>query len=180
MGEDIGELLTASAAMTLLLWLVFGGLLAGIMGLGYYVMCRQGSRSPWSGQSMLKGKDLTFSAVAELRAHLAAQGQPENPDFEPLKAAVCKQTGRVVCDAINRFGVIRVPRDYISRRYPGNYTAWTQLSLPEQQATAARHLSLKSFVLEGLYVDLATKTLVGWQPVPGTGLEILVVQKPQQ
>ncbi len=176
----IDELAYSSFLAAALLWVIASGLLLAVFGLGWYVTNRQGARSPFSGKPMIRGHDLTFEAVARLRTHLGKAPQPENPDFQWTHSVVCRETGRVFTDVVNRWGVARVSSNYLKRRYPGTYTPWTALQPSERQAVLARHpQGIGAYELDGLYVDLTTKTLLGWQRVPETGLQILIVNKPE-
>ena len=81
----------------------------------------------------------------------------------------------------------------------GNYVSWGSLTKESQDAIRDAHASLDGFQTSEssptpspraiepeyvytkpgpLYVDLETKVLLGWKVVPGTELEVLIVQKP--
>lgn len=88
---------------------------------------------------------------------------------------------------------------FIQKRFPGVFVSWGSLSDSQKDSIYSLHESLegfqtlrssanpspkhveKEFVLEKpgpLYVDLDAAVLVGWQQIPETELEVLIVQKP--
>jgi hypothetical protein len=88
---------------------------------------------------------------------------------------------------------------FLQKRYPGHWVSWGSLSKEQQEAIRDVHESLGKFQTQEssptpapravepeyaytkpgpLYVDLETKILLGWQVVPGTDFEVLIVQKP--
>ena len=87
----------------------------------------------------------------------------------------------------------------MQKRYPGQWISWGSLSKELQDEIREAHASLDKFqtiessptpsprAIESqyvytkpgpLYVDIETKILLGWQVVPGTEFELLIVQKP--
>ena len=126
--------------------------------------------------------------------------QYDNRIFKIKKAAFCRETGRIFQDCITLFDTIKIDWTFLQKRFPGHWISWGSLSREQQQAIRDLHVSLEKFqTIESspnpsprgieptyayakpgpLYVDLETKILLGWQIVPGTDFEVLVVQKPK-
>src|SRR5262249_24979434 len=125
--------------------------------------------------------------------------QYDNRLFEIKKAALCRETGRIFPDAVTWYDTIKVDWSFIQKRHPGTYVSWGSLSDAQKNSIRAIHESLEGFqtmdsslnpsprmveakyVFEKpgpLYVDIERGVLVGWQCVPDTELEVLIVQKP--
>jgi len=94
---------------------------------------------------------------------------------------------------------VKVDWTFLQKRYPGIWVSWGSLNSDQQRAISDAHESLEGFQTEvsspspapraiepeyaytkpgPLYVDIQTKVLLGWKVVPGTELEVLIVQKP--
>lgn len=191
----------------LLLWTLFlaiGTLLTFVvLGLLFWWMWREGER--WEGESPYTKLPLrpatSLSYFAAERALLFMDGfhDYENRIFTLSQAAFCRETGRLFTDCVRWTGRIEVGWDFIAKRYPGQYVSWGSLSPAQQLVVRKAHASLLGFQTEcssptsspkavepeyaftkpgPLYVDFASKVLVGWQSVPETHLEVLIVQKP--
>lgn len=174
-------------------------MMVGLMLFSRRMSMRRGAVSPYSHMPMMLGVDLSFSMAHYVEEFLKGQPQPENPPFDMKKAAICQETGRIFPDVVNRGEVIALDWSFLKRRYPGNWVSWG--SLPEVPRAMIKmcHRSVERFQMNEscpelrpeaidryhaflkpgpLYVDVATKTLMGWQNVPGTPFEVLVVKKP--
>lgn len=175
------------------------GIMIGLLVLGWWVVKRQGSVSPYTGKPMHLGEDIARSAIREIEDLLHRLDPIDNPPFDMRFAAICPQTGRIFPDCVNRFGVIRLNWNFLQKRYSGKWVSWGSLNLIQQAEVRSAHDSLEGFQTDvsctspfpkdidrfhamakpgPLYVDLATKNLMGWKCVPGTTLEVLVVQRP--
>lgn len=125
--------------------------------------------------------------------------QYDNRIFDVKKAAICRETGRIFPECITWYDTIKVDWTFIQKRYPGTYVSWGCLTEAQQEAIRDVHETLDGFqtrfssqtpsprLVEAkyafekpgpLYVDVTTGVLVGWQCVPDTELEVLIVQKP--
>lgn len=174
-------------------------MMIGLLWLGWWVTRVQGSVSPYSGKPMKRGEDLSKSTVAEIERFLRRLDPIDNPIFDTSYAAICRETGRVFPDSVNRFGVISLNWNFLNNRYPGKWISWGSLDPVRQADIRSCHDNMEGFQLETnstqpmpknvdsyhamakpgpLYVDITTKTLMGWQCVPGTTLELLIVQRP--
>jgi hypothetical protein len=171
----------------------------GLLWLGWWVTQTRGSLSPYSKKPMMLGVDLAFSIKQQVEAFLTSLPQPENKPFDCTKAAICRETGRIFQDAVKRGEIIRLDWTFLQDRYPGNWVSWGSVDTTKQAIIKMCHRSLDPFQFEQscpntlpkditpdfiftkpgpLYVDVAKKTFLGWQKVPGTSFEVLVVKKP--
>lgn len=158
-----------------------------------------GSFSPYSRLPMRKGSELSYDSKVKVLRYLYDMHQYDNRIFELERAAVCRETGRIFPNAVTWYGVIKLDWGFLQKRYPGRYVSWGSLSEAQQEIVRAAHDSLKGFQFEfssphpqpkmveakyafakpgPLYVDIETNVLLGWQSVPQTDLEVMVVQKP--
>lgn len=197
---NVVESLGQQAIVFLFLSLVFVILLlCGLLWLGWWVGQKRGSVSPYSKQPMMLGVDLPVSFARQVEEFLKSLPQPENPPFDCTKAAICRQTGRIFPDAVKRGEIIRLGWDFLQNRYPGNWVSWGSLGSTKAAIIRMHHRSMHGFQTEvscpaarpeaidqtyaytkpgPLYVDPTTKMLLGWQIVPGTYFEVLVVKRP--
>lgn len=166
---------------------------------GVWLSKTKGSLSPYSRQPMRKGEELSYDSKVKVLRFLYEMHQYDNRIFELKRAAVCRETGRIFPDAITWYGVIKLDWSFLRKRYPGNYVSWGSLTTDQQELVRAVHTSLKGFQIDfsspvpqpknieakyafskpgPLYVDIETNVLLGWQRVPRSELEVLIVQKP--
>lgn len=145
--------------------------------------------------------ELSYESIGRVYLFMTAIHQFDNRMFSIHRASVCRATGRIFPNSIDFFGRIHVDWNHLRKRYRGNYVSWGSLN-EEQQADVIRlHRSLEGFQTQissplpspraitaeyslqkpgPLYVDVETKVLLGWKQVPGTELEVLIVQKPKR
>lgn len=180
--------------------LVVVGLMVGILYLGWWISSRQGSLSPYSHKPMGRGEDLAYSAVERVSSFLDKLEQSDNRPFAMKYAAFCRQTGRIFPSSRSLFGWIRIRKNFLNHRYDRPWVSWGSLSPLEQGEVRRCHDSLDGFQTEvscprprpedidayysmvkpgPLYVDLSSKELLGWKRIPGTQLEVLIVQHPR-
>lgn len=172
--------------------------------LGYFLYTfvginRHGSTSPYSGLPLRHGSELTFEKKSRIYHFLSSIGDYANRPFNYDKAAFCRETGRVFQNCVSWTGKIVLDWSFINKRHKGNFVSWGSLSPEKQKLIKECHGSMAGFQLEissknpsprlveeeiamtkpgPLYADPETNVLVGWQIVPGTELEVLIVQKP--
>ena len=172
-----------------------------VLWLGWWLTNRKGSKSPYSQNQLRYGEDLSYFALQRIQEFIITLQQPENSIKHLKNSAICQDTGRVFFNVLDFFGVVRLKKDFLSTRYPGNYVSWGSLTEDEKKYIASCHTSMKGFQVESssthydplqidsyhatlkpgpLYVDKAARILLGWQSVPGTALEILVIQFPKE
>jgi hypothetical protein len=173
--------------------------LFGLFIFGIWLSRKQGSLSPYSRQPMRKGEELSYDSKVKVLRFLYEMHQYDNRIFELRRAAVCRETGRIFPNVITWYGVINCDWSFLKKRYPGNYVSWGSLTDDQQELVRSIHSSLKGFQIDfsspvphpkgieakyafskpgPLYVDVETNVLLGWQRVPETEFEVLIVQKP--
>ncbi len=186
------------------LFLAMGSLLTFVvLGVIFWWMWREGERwegeSPYTKLPLRPATSLSYFAAERALIFMDSFHDYENRIFKLSKAAFCRETGRIFPDCVRWTGRIEVGWDFIVKRYPGQYVSWGSLSPAQQLVVRKAHASLLGFQTEHssptsspkavepeyaftipgpLYVDFASKVLVGWQSVPETNLEVLIVQKP--
>lgn len=184
---------------------VFAGFLA-LVAVSLFTLWLQrkreaGALSPYTNTRVRKGSELSYGMALKVLTYLYKMHQYDNRIFELRHAVVCRETGRIFPDCIDRFGLIHLDWTFLKKRYRGTFVSWGSLSDDQQKAIREAHDSLEGFQTEEsspnpiprlverryaytvpgpLYVDLETKVLLGWKCVPETELEVLIVQKPIQ
>lgn len=157
------------------------------------------SVSPYSRQPMRRGSDISYDAALKVLKFLYNKRQYDNRIFGLKKAAICRETGRIFPNAVTWYGKIKVDWSFLNKRFPGRYVSWGSLTYEQQEIIRLSHGSLALFQTDHsspryspaaveaeyaflkpgpLYVDLENNILLGWQCVPDTDLEVLIVQKP--
>ena len=158
-----------------------------------------GGTSPYTSFPLRPADELPYYTIERIYHYLNGYHQFDNRMFDVKKAAFCRETGRIFPDAISWLWGIHVDWSFLRKRSTGHYVSWGSLSHDQQREILERHEGLDGFQTEfssphplpkeitaeyiytkpgPLYVDLETKTVVGWKEVPGTELEVLIVQKP--
>lgn len=166
---------------------------------GIWLSRRPDSLSPYSRLPMRRGSDLSYDATEKVLRFLYNKHQYDNRMFDLRRAAVCRETGRIFPEALTWYNKIDVDWGFLQKRYPGKYVSWGSLTPEQQEAVGNAHDALEEFQVQfsspqpqpkaieakyaftrpgPLYVDIETNVLLGWQSVPGTDLEVLIVQKP--
>ena len=185
--------------MILLSFLFVIALLCGLLWLGWWVTKTRGSLSPYSKQPMMLGVDLATSIARQIEEFLKSLPQPDNPPFDMTSAAICRETGRIFPDVVRRGEIIHLNWQFLNTRFRGNWVSWGSIDKTKQAMIRLCHHSLDGFQIENscpnslpqditptyaftkpgpLYVDVTKKILLGWQQVPGTYFEVLVVKRP--
>lgn len=162
---------------------------------------REPVNSPYSTLPTRRAHELSYATIGKVYLFLRSLHQYDNRMFNIHRVAVCLETHRIFPDAINWYGKMHLDWNFLQKRYPGNWISWGSLSYPQQQAVRDAHHTLEGFQTEKsspepsprkitreyamttpgpLYVDLGTMVLLGWKRVPGTDLEVLIVQKPKR
>jgi hypothetical protein len=189
------------------LWVVlFGSLiflsfafLSLLFWIGWRISQRSQAVSPYTGLPLRRMTEVSYYSAERILRYLHNLHQYDNRIFKLRKAAFCRETGRIFQDCVTIFDTIQLDWTFLHKRYPGNWISWGSLTKDQQDAIREAHSSLDRFqTLESsptpapraietefaytkpgpLYVDLDTKILLGWQVVPGTDFELLIVQKP--
>lgn len=192
-----GELEPLFFMFFLIMLMVSGLILLFYLG-GWWLMNREGNRSPYTKSKMRRGEELTFYACERIYSFLQEIENSDNPIFDINKASFCEKTGRIFPDTVNARDIITVGWSFLNHKHHGNWVSWGSLTKEQQDAILLHHDTVAGFqivkssswsspkkvemeyILEKpgpLYVDKGTKTLMGWKNVPGTSLEVLVVQR---
>lgn len=174
-------------------------LLFAVFVFSVWLTRKSGSLSPYSRQPMRLGSELSYDSKVKVLRFLYELHQYDNRIFEIGRAAVCRETGRIFPNAVTWYNVIKLDWSFLQERYPGKYVSWGSLTEEQQEIVKAAHDTLKGFQTQfsspnpqpkkieakyafakpgPLYVDIETNVLLGWQCVPRSELEVLVVQKP--
>jgi len=156
---------------------------------------------PYTGLPLRRGSELPYEGARKILQFVYDRQEYDNRIFDIKRAAICRETGRVFPNCVTWLDRIDVDWTFLKKRYPGNYVSWGSLTLEQQSAIRKLHDSLESFQTEiscpdpspreatpkyaltkpgPLYVDIDTKTLLGWQLVPDSDFEVLIVQKPKK
>lgn len=139
--------------------------------------------------------------VKKILRFLYERQEYDNRIINLSNAVICRETGRVFSNVITWYDTVELDWSFINKRYPGHYVSWGSLNDLQQVVIREAHFSLSDFqtnfscpnpspkavtpeyiyVKPGpLYVDMQTKVLVGWQCVPDSDFEVLIVQQPQK
>lgn len=167
--------------------------------IGWRISQRTQAVSPYTGVPLRRLTEVSYYSAERILRYLHDLHQYDNRIFKLSKAAFCRETGRIFQDCVTIFDTIKLDWTFLHKRYPGNWISWGSLGKDQQDAIREVHSSLEKFqTIESspnpsprgiepeyaytkpgpLYVDLDTKVLLGWQVVPGTDFEVLIVQKP--
>lgn len=166
---------------------------------GMWLSRRPNSLSLYSKLPMRRATELSYDSLEKVLRYLFYLHQYDNRIFSIKKASFCRETGRIFPDTVNWYNKVELDWSYLQQRYPGHYVSWGSLTEEQQLIVSNAHESLEGFQtafssphpqprqIEAkyafaspgpLYVDIETKVLLGWKIVPGTDLEVLIVQKP--
>ncbi len=166
---------------------------------GRWIIRKEASLSPYSQLPLRRATDLSYASMEKVLRYMYQFQQYDNRIFEFKRSAVCRETGRLFVNCITWYDAIKVDWNFLQNRYPGNYVSWGSLSQEQKEALKRVHLPLDKFqtdfssplasprLIEApyafekpgpLYVDVDKGILLGWQCVPDTEIEVLIVQKP--
>lgn len=175
-------------------------LLLIVFGFGVWISRQSNSLSPYSGTPLRLASDLDIETKEKIVRYLYKYHQYDNRIFEFSEASFCRETGRIFQDSVTWYGVAYVDWNFLRQRCPGNYVSWGSLTLSQQEAILNTHGTLEGYQIEfsslnpspraagkeytmlkpgPLYVDVENQVLLGWKEVPGTDIEVLIVQKPK-
>lgn len=175
-------------------------LLFAAFWIGWRISLWESCPSPYSGLPLRRASSLSYYSTEKVLRYLYDLKQYDNRMFDLRKASFCRETGRIFQDSITWYDIINVDWGFPNKRYPGKYVSWGSLTREQQSDLRDRHESLEGFqtavssanpaprAIEPeyallkpgpLYVDVNTGVLLGWKEVPGTELEVLIVQKPK-
>lgn len=166
---------------------------------GLWLDRRPNSLSPYSRLPMRRASELSYYTSEKVLRYMYDIHEYDNRIFDLQNAALCRETGRIFPNAMTWYGKVRLDWTFLQKRFPGKYVSWGSLSQAQQNSILNAHDSVEGFQVEfsspnpqpsaieakyalaspgPLYVDIDTKVLLGWKEVPGTEVEVLIVQKP--
>lgn len=175
-------------------------LLAAAFVIGWRISRWESCPSPYSKLPLRRATNLSYFTTEKVLRYLYNLRQYDNRMFDLRQASFCRETGRIFQDSMTWYDVISVDWSFLQKRYPGRYVSWGSLTLEQQSDIRDRHNSLEGFQTAHsssrssprevemefaltkpgpLYVDIYTAVLLGWKEVPGTEMEVLIVQKPK-
>lgn len=158
-------------------------------------------KSPYTGMPLRRGSELPYESARKILQFLFEKQEYDNRIFEIYKAAVCRETGRVFPHCVSFFDTVKVDWTFLQKRFPGHYVSWGSLTDQQQAFIRSSHESMEGFQTAfssprpsprdvtaqyvylkpgPLYVDINSKVLLGWQCVPDSDFEVLIVQRPKQ
>lgn len=176
-------------------------LLVAVFFFSSWIVRHERALSPYTGMPLRIGSELPYDSKRRILQFLYEKHEYDNRIFELSRSAVCRDTGRVFPNCITWLGTMKVNWTFLQKRFPGQYVSWGSLNDTQQGAIREAHGSLEGFQTEAssknpapseiepefafakpgpLYVDINTKIVLGWQCVPDTMFEVLIVQKPRK
>ncbi|MDP1835977.1 MAG: hypothetical protein Q8K75_08635 [Chlamydiales bacterium] len=176
-------------------------MMIGLLWYGYKASKRRPPNSIYGDLPLRRAAELPYESIGKVYLFLMSIHQYDNRMFNINRASVCRTTGRIFPNAEDIFGRTKLDWTFLQARYQGDYVSWGSLNEVQQNEIRRAHHSLEGFQTEysspepspraitpeyalerpgPLYVDLQTKVLLGWKRVPGTELEVLIVQKPRK
>lgn len=166
---------------------------------GAWIQAHQTDKSPYTGLPLRRGTDLPYESAKKILLFLYERHEYDNRIFDIKKAAYCRETGRVFPDCVTWYNTVHLDWSFLIKRFPGSFVSWGSLSDIQQTIILDSHESLEgyqtakscpkpapseitreyAYLKPGpLYVDVNTKIVLGWQIVPDTDFEVLIVQRP--
>ncbi len=196
-----------TSSNAVLFWQIMGAFFALVMGTLLIVFVNyllskkfKGAVCPYTGEPVRPCQHLEFSLREKAYEWFNQHEAYRNQRIDFRRAAYCRRTGRIFPDCIKFWGGIFLDWTFLRKRCPGTWVSWGSLSLAQKRAIQEAQGSLEGYQTEyssqrpaprmiekeyiyltpgPLYVDLATKVVMGWKVVPGTDLEVLIVQNPE-
>lgn len=156
--------------------------------------------SPYTGLPLRRASEIPYESKKKILRFLYDRQEYDNRIITLSRAVICRDTGRIFQDAVTWYDTVNLDWSFINKRFPGHYVSWGSLNDLQQIIIQDAHFSLKDFQTDyscpnpapkaitpeyinlkpgPLYVDIQTKVLVGWQCVPDSDFEVLIVQHPQ-
>lgn len=190
---------------SLFLWSVVGLFVFTflVMG-GFYLWVKSRKRKdvlcPYSETPLRRADTLHWRSKYKVEQFMKKVGGYDNLPFSFRKSSFSRETGRIFPKSVNWLGKMHVDWNFLKKRIPGDYVSWGSLTSDQKEEMKFLHgLSLQGFQTEyssknpspmkvekeyamrkpgPLYVNLERKILLGWQSVPGSELEVLIVKRP--
>lgn len=156
--------------------------------------------SPYTGLPLRRAQTLPYESAKKILQFLYERQDYDNRMLDLKSAAICRETGRIFPNCVSWLDTITVDWTFLKKRYPGDYVSWGSLTDAQQHRIRMAHYSLDGFQTDRsssqsapsavekeyiylkpgpLYVDINTQILIGWQCIPDSDFEVLIVQKPK-
>lgn len=156
--------------------------------------------SPYTGLPVRRLLDASFYSLVRVYDYTHQLKGYDNQPFNFRRSLFCRETGRIFPNSIDWLGRASLDWDFLQKKRAGSWVSWGALPPDTQRKIRDKHESLELFETEfscpktlpkeitpeyvyhekgPLYVDLDTHVLMGWQKVPYTEFEVLVVQHPK-
>ncbi len=186
--------------VVLLVLLVVFGLMGALAWWNWQYSVEIDAISLYAKSPLRRVQDLSYGAIGKVYLYLTSYHQYDNRMFNIQRITYCRETGRIFPDSIDIFGRVHLNWTFLNKRHRGTWVSWGSLTQAQQESIRRAHTSLEDYQTQfsspqpspraiepqyamskpgPLYVDIETKTLLGWKVVPGTDLEVLIVQKPK-
>lgn len=157
--------------------------------------------SPYTGVPLRRASDLPYETARRVLQFMYDRREYDNRVFKFKNAAFCRETGMIFQDCATWLDTLHVDWTFLNKRYHGHYVSWGSLTEEQQEEVRKLHRSLDGFqttfsskepapsavdpdfihIKPGpLYVDVEKHVILGWQRVPNTEFQVLIVQKPKQ
>jgi hypothetical protein len=155
--------------------------------------------SPYTKTLVWPALMIPLETREKVAIYLYQRKEYDNRPFHFKKALFCRETGRLFPDAVNFWGKATLDWTFLNKRFQGHWVSWGSLSSLQQSTIRRRHGDMSQFQTEfsspvahpsgvemmyarskpgPLYVDIDSHVLLGWQRVPDTDIEVMIVQKP--
>ncbi len=191
----------ASLSMFIAIMIFLVLLMVGLLWVGWRATKVRMPTGPYGKLPLRRSIELPYATIGKTYLFLTGLHQYDNRMFNIHRAMTCRATGRIFPNSMDLFGRVKLDWTFLQNRYPGAYVSWGSLNDAQMADIKRAHHSLEGFQTEfscpnpspraiteeyalaspgPLYVDLETKVLLGWKRVPGTEIEVLVVQHPRK
>jgi hypothetical protein len=189
----------ATVFLVAVVFLLVVAFMVAILIIGWLFTSRKDSVSPYTGMPLRRGRDLSYNSMLQIYKFMEPYKEYDNRMFKVTQSAIDRETGRVFPNCITWTGHIKLDWTFLQKRLRGNYVSWGSLTKERQDEIRRLHDTLDGYQTEfscpraapvdiesayiytkpgPLYVDPDTAILIGWKMVPGTELEVLIVQRP--
>ncbi len=182
--QTLQSVFQGSLGYSLLGLLAVGVLLLAAASFFYWWIYQRKARSPFTGKKLLPATCILYPAAEKIALFMQAEKQVPI-DWE--QATFCPDTRRIFPKSLNQLGAVALPSPYWRGVYDKpSLTAWLFLTDEQKDEMFQLHGAIKGFQLGHqkrpgpLFVDLKSKTLVGWKQVPDTDIEVLIVHYPEK
>lgn len=193
----------ATAIWVIVVLLLLFGVMVAILFFGWLSTKKKVSYvlSPYAKVPVRPLLSVNFLALQKIEDFIETLPGYDNRMFNFKRSVYCRETGRIFFDCVDWKGKVSLDWSFLQQRHRGSWVSWGSLREEKQREFKEKHESLKNFQVElscpnlkpeeitdeylyvkpgPLYADLLSYKLLGWQIVPGTDFEVLVLQLPKK